>query len=398
MAICAAQRAAQQRLAYAFRVAISQRAKSELGGLIWGLLAIALSTLVSWPARAHSQPTDLIMIYLLGVVIVATRFSVIVSLVTALCATALFDFLFIPPLMVFTAPDPNNLVIFLVMPVVAAVVSVLNKRLRQERALARRGEENTRTLHSLASAVQRAELEVETERMRNALLSAVSHDLKTPLAAIIAAGSTLRDPEACLDEVTRAELLNTIVEAAERLDGVVTNLLSATRLDSGRLVISTAAEEVEELIGAVLSRFSERLRQRAVTLDVPKDLPQVRVDAQLIELVLINLMENALRYTSEGTPLHIRAGVSPAGVVVEVADEGPGISPDELEKVFEKFYRGGAARKNDGGTGLGLMICRAAILAHGGRIAAKQRPGGGATIEFSLPISGPTPNRSSLGT
>ncbi|HEX3776405.1 MAG TPA: ATP-binding protein [Polyangiaceae bacterium] len=498
-------------------MAISERARSELGGLIWGLLAIVLSTIVSWLARTHTQPTDLIMIYLLGVVIVATRFSVVVSLLTALCAIALFDFVFIPPLMVLTLPDPNNLVIFLVMPVVAAVVSVLNKRLRQERALARRGEENTRTLYllaqdlsaaarteqlalvgashlervfgararvllatdnqlppangvlerdaelaerafatrevvvderetgsgvwqpllgsrgavgmialsfepgqraldldrlqllqacaaqlaiaveraSLGSAVQRAELEVETERLRSALLSAVSHDLKTPLAAIIAAGSTLRDPEARLDEATRAELLNTIVEAAERLDGVVTNLLSATRLDSGALELTTGAEEVEELIGAVLSRFSERLRQRAVTLDVPKDLPQVRVDAQLIELVLVNLVENSLRYTSEGSALHIRAGASPDGVLVEVADEGPGISPDELEKVFEKFYRGRAARQNDGGTGLGLMICRAAILAHGGRIAAKQRPGGGAAIEFSLPISGAKINRSS---
>jgi two-component system, OmpR family, sensor histidine kinase KdpD len=167
----------------------------------------------------------------------------------------------------------------------------------------------------------------------------------------------------------------------------VTNLLSATRFDSGSIELKTSTEEVEELIGAVLSRFSERLRERVVTLDVPKTLPQVQVDPQLIELVLLNLVENALRYTSEGTALHLRAGVRSDGVFVEVADEGPGILTEELEKVFEKFYRGSAARKNDGGTGLGLMICRAAIRAHGGRIAAQERPGGGAAIEFTLPIA-----------
>ncbi|HWZ88774.1 MAG TPA: ATP-binding protein [Polyangiaceae bacterium] len=485
--------------------------RKQLSHVALGLFVVGVSTIASYFARPHTQLADLIMIYLLGVVIVALRSSVLVSLITALCAITVFDFLFIPPLMVLTAPEPNNFVMFLVMPVVAAVVSVLNQRLRRERALARRSEASTRTLYllaqdlsgtasaeqlvalgtrhldqvfganvcvllatpdgqlpapsgsesrgraklaqqawtkcaavlddtagelavwqpllgshgpvgvigltfreerhaldvdelrlieacaaqlgsaveraSLGTAVQRVQLEVETERLRSALLSAVSHDLKTPLAAIIAAGSTLRNPDARLDLATRAELLNTIVEAAERLDGVVTNLLSATRLDSGPIELSTNAEEVEELIGAVLSRFSERLGERRVELDIPKDLPQVSVDAQLIEHVLINLVENALRYSPEGSALHIRAGVGSDGVFVEVADEGPGILPDELSKVFEKFYRGSAARKNDGGTGLGLMICRAAIRAHGGRISAQQRAGGGAAIEFTLPIA-----------
>jgi two-component system, OmpR family, sensor histidine kinase KdpD len=485
--------------------------RKQLSHIAWGMFAVVVSTAVSWLARPHTQLTDLIMIYLLGVVIVATRFSVLVSLITALVAITVFDFLFIPPLMILTAPEPNNLIIFLVMPVVAAVVSVLNNRLRLERALARRSEASTRALYllaqdlsgavsaeqlvslgarhlehvfeakvqvllaateeqlvlqaggeaaagarlarqawvkgeaavddthrgfrvwqpllgslgpvgviglvfeeggrvldseelrllqacaaqlagaveraSLGAAVQRAQLEVETERLRSALLSTVSHDLKTPLAAIIAAGSTLGNPEATLDLATRSEMLNTIVEAAERLDGVVTNLLSATRFDSGSIELKTSTEEVEELIGAVLSRFSERLRERVVTLDIPKTLPQVQVDPQLIELVLLNLVENALRYTSEGTALHLRAGVHSDGVFVEVADEGPGIWAEELEKVFEKFYRGSAARKNDGGTGLGLMICRSAIRAHGGRITAQERSGGGAAIEFTLPIA-----------
>ncbi len=231
---------------------------------------------------------------------------------------------------------------------------------------------------------------IETERTRNALLSAVSHDLKTPLSAIIAAGTTLADSDSRLDPATRTELTFTIVEAAERLDGLLTNLLSATRLESG-LVLAKSVEALDELIGAVLSHFAERLGKRAVKLDVPADLPLVSVDAKLIELVLSNLVENALRYTPDETRLHISAARTQGQVLVSVADEGVGILEAEREQVFEKFFRGSSAKANDGGMGLGLMICRAVVRAHGGQISAKARVGGGACIEFSLPVadSGP---------
>ncbi|HWZ91043.1 MAG TPA: ATP-binding protein, partial [Polyangiaceae bacterium] len=244
---------------------------------------------------------------------------------------------------------------------------------------------------SLGSAVQRAQVQIETERTRNALLSTVSHDLKTPLSAIIAAGTTLSDEHSKLDAATRSQLTNTIVEAAERLDGLVTNLLSATRLESGTIVLTKSVEALDELIGAVLSRFAERLGTRVVKLDVPGELPLLSVDPKLIELVLINLVENALRYTPEETPIHISATFAEGEVVVNVADEGAGIAESEREKVFEKFFRGNLARSNDGGAGLGLMICRAAVRAHGGRILAKARRGGGACIEFSLPVAPPAP-------
>jgi two-component system, OmpR family, sensor histidine kinase KdpD len=240
---------------------------------------------------------------------------------------------------------------------------------------------------SLGSAVQHAQVQIETERTRNALLSTVSHDLKTPLSAIIAAGTTLANEHSSLDLATRAELTLTIVEAAERLDGLVTNLLSATRLESGTIMLTKSVEALDELIGAVLSRFAERLGTRLVKLDVPADLPLLSVDPKLIELVLINLVENALRYTPEETTLHVSARLVAGEVVVNVADEGAGILDTEREKVFEKFFRGSLARTNDGGAGLGLMICRAAVRAHGGRISAKARPGGGACIEFSLPVA-----------
>jgi two-component system, OmpR family, sensor histidine kinase KdpD len=161
-------------------------------------------------------------------------------------------------------------------------------------------------------------------------------------------------------------------------------------------VLTKSVEALDELIGAVLSRFAERLGTRVVQLDVPADLPLLSVDPKLIELVLINLVENALRYTPEETALHISARRAQNEVVVNVADEGAGISEVEREKVFEKFFRGSLARSNDGGAGLGLMICRAAVRAHGGRILAKGRPGGGACIEFSLPIAERDPVRLDL--
>lgn len=354
---------------------MNARKPSEAQGVAWGFLTLVASAVISRSVRPYAELTDLIMIYLLGVVLIATRFSTAVSVGTAVLSILSFDFLFIPPPLVFAFPDLKSIVTFSVMIVVAGVISKLNARLRAEQAASRRSEEG----------VQRAQVQIETERMRNALLSTVSHDLKAPLSAIIAAGTTLSNEQSNLDWATRAELSATIVEAAERLEGLVTNLLSATRLEAGTIALNRSVEAIDELVGAVLSRFAARLGARVVHLDIPPDLPLLSVDPKLIELVLVNLVENALRYTPEQTPLHISARSTDDEVVVSVADEGAGISELERENVFEKFFRGSQARSNDGGAGLGLMICRAAVGAHGGRISALSRPGGGARIEFTLP-------------
>ncbi len=494
---------------------MSMRKPSEIQGSAWGLLTVLASTLISHLVRPYAELTDLIMIHLLGVVLIAMRCSRAVSLGTAVASILSFDFLFIPPALVFNSPDLKSGVTFVVMLIVAAVISTLNERVRREQAASRRSEATTLSLYrlaqdlngavrvdevvtagvehialalgararvllgaselslgpdqrgwlsdqdlraasrawterhavrevgsgdskifqpllglrspvgmlalapdpergtddddlrliaafaaqlasaieriSLGSAVQHAEVQIETERMRNALLSTVSHDLRTPLSTIIAAGTTLADDDAQIDGKTRTELTHTIVEAAERLDGLVTNLLSATRMESGQIVLTKSVEALDELVGAVLSRFAERLGGRLVNLDLPADLPLLAVDPMLIEQVLINLVENALRYTPEDTPLYLSARAGPGRVTVEVADEGAGIAESEREKVFDKFFRGSLARSNDGGAGLGLMICRAAVLAHGGQISARSRPGGGACIEFSLPIADSPP-------
>lgn len=237
--------------------------------------------------------------------------------------------------------------------------------------------------NALSQAALDAEVSAETERLRNELLSAVSHDLKTPLSSILAASTALLNRPPAPDE--NVALLQTIVDEAERLDTLLTNLLSVTRLESGSVQLRRTPEALDDLVLSVLSRLSNRLEGRSVDVDVPADLPLVLVDAVLIDQVLMNLLENVLRYTPSGSPVGVRILVREEEVALEVRDRGPGIAPDEREKVFERFFRGKQAKRSDGGTGLGLTICRAVARAHGGRIALRPRPSGGTTVEFVLP-------------
>jgi two-component system sensor histidine kinase KdpD len=241
-------------------------------------------------------------------------------------------------------------------------------------------------LLALGEAARRAEVDTELERNRNALLSAVSHDMKTPLASIMTAGSSLLRDQRQKDPATR-ELFETIVQESERMNGMITNLLNVTRLESGNAILNKEIEAIDDLVFAVLSRFSRRLVGRQVRVDIPKDLPMVSVDPVLIEQLLANLLENALRYTPGGSAIEISGTTDESGVSVAVSDHGPGISAMERERVFERFYRGLSAKHNDGGTGLGLTICRAVVHAHGGSIGLFSREGGGTSARFTLPFT-----------
>jgi two-component system sensor histidine kinase KdpD len=239
----------------------------------------------------------------------------------------------------------------------------------------------------LASAMHRSQLEAETERMRSSLLSAVSHDLKTPLANIVAAGSTLLGRRNAVDSATQQELLSSIVGEGERLSRLVQNLLSVTRLESPTIQLKLSAEPIDEIVAAAIERLRPQLGPRSVAVDVPSHLPWVLAEPALIEQVLSNLIENAIRYAGPDTSISVSAQVADGGVDVQVVDQGPGIPEDERDKVFEKFYRGARARADEGGAGLGLTICRAIVRAHGGKIAVRGREGGGTLVEFTLPVA-----------
>ena len=237
-----------------------------------------------------------------------------------------------------------------------------------------------------ADEARKAQVEVEMEKSRNALLNSVSHDLRTPLSAITGAASTLLEQDDRMPAASRRELAETISEEAAHLSRLVTNLLEMTRLESGAAKVRKELCPIEEVVGSALTRLEKQLSGHRVATHIPADLPLAPLDVILTEHVFINLLENAVKYTPAGSTIEISATASDREVTVEIADRGPGISPGDEKKIFEKFYRGKLAGSASG-VGLGLTICRAVVEAHGGKIWAENRPGGGASFRFTLPLA-----------
>lgn len=244
----------------------------------------------------------------------------------------------------------------------------------------------------LALAAHDAELRVETEELRNSLLSSVSHDLRTPLAAISGAGTSLLAQDS-LDSATKHELLVTIVDESQRLSRLVENLLDMTRLESGKLQLHPQWHVLEELVDSALARVRKLTTDHPVTVSLPQDLPLISVDGLLLEQVLVNLLENAARYTPAGTKISITADKQGSKLILQVRDNGPGLAAGQEERLFEKFYQA-PDRLPDSrrGVGLGLAICRAILAAHHGTIMARNAEPSGAVFEIQLPLLTPPAN------
>ena len=230
---------------------------------------------------------------------------------------------------------------------------------------------------------------VETERLRAALLSSVSHDFRTPLASILGASTTLLEQGDALSPDERREILGAVRDESERLTRLVRNLLDMTRLESGALAVKREWQHLEEAIESALRRTERALRGREVSVRLPDDLPLVPIDGVLIEQVFINLLENAAAYTPPGSPIDIAARALPGAVAVEVGDRGPGVPLEQRDAIFRPFQRGG--RKEGAGVGLGLAIADGIVRAHGAKMSVLARPGGGALFAFELPIVGAVP-------
>jgi two-component system sensor histidine kinase KdpD len=484
----------------------------------YGLAAtvVVFCTASSWAMFPYFELSNIIMVYLLGVVGVSAWTGRGPSVLASVLSVLAFDFFFVPPYLSFTVLDSQYIVTFSVMLIVALVISGLTVRIRGQAASARERERRTATLYALsrelagtrgmkelldvavrhllevfggqivillpnttgrldvcagsvapvemdphdvaasqwayehrqmagigtdnllsshmlfvpllasrgivgvlgmrldeahaletpeqrhlletfsnqiALAVERgllaeeahtAQISAQTEHLRNALLSSVSHDLRTPLASITGSASSLLESGDSLDARTRRELLQAIHEEADRLNRLVQNLLEMTRLESGAVTVRKEWHPIEELVGAALGRLGTRLGARPVLTRIPADLPLVPLDGVLIEQLLLNLIDNALKYTPEASPIEIAASVDDGGVAVEVADRGPGLAPEDQQRVFDKLYRGQAEAGR--GSGLGLAICRGIVEAHGGRIWAENRSEGGVAFRFTLPV------------
>ena len=325
------------------------------------LVVIAVATLIGMALFEFATLTEITMLYLIAIA-VASLAGRGPSLLAASLAVALFDLCFVPPRFTFAVVDPRYLLTFAVMFAAGIAISTLTTRLRRQERDARE-----------------ASVRAHTEELRTALLSAVSHDLRTPLAVITGAATALRDDDAHLTDSARRELLNQIVEDATRLERVLGNLLQLSRMESGK-VPNRELIPVEELVGAALTRMEPALVGWKIDLDIPAELT-VAVDAVLFEHVLINLIDNALKHGSG--PLSIRAWSSGSAIVFEVHDHGQGIPVELSATLFDKFVRA----SNAPGAGLGLAVVRAIVAAHGGRVAAAVVPGGGGCFRVELPAN-----------
>lgn len=242
----------------------------------------------------------------------------------------------------------------------------------------------------LAIEAAEARIRAEAEQVRSSLLSSVSHDLKTPLAAIAGASSSLLEAPS-LDDQTKRQLLETVAEESARLNRLLENILQMSKLDAGAAAPRKQWHVMEEIVGSALHRTRRELQHHSVDIRLPPDLPLVFVDGLLLEQLIVNLLENAARYTPEATQIAITAAVDGSSLRLTVADRGPGIPPGLEEKIFEKFYRASPIADAGRGSGLGLAICRAIAKAHGGNISASSRPEGGAAFIVRLPLAKDAP-------
>jgi two-component system sensor histidine kinase KdpD len=228
--------------------------------------------------------------------------------------------------------------------------------------------------------------------MRNALLASISHDMRTPLAAILGSVTTLSGQRDSLTGAQQEELLHNIEDEAQQMSMTAENILQLARLSSDKVDLRRDWESIGEIIGTVVGRQRARGDRRLV-VKIEPDLPLVRIDAVLIEKVLSNLIENAIRHAPGISPVEISAGADTGGVCVSVDDRGPGLGVADPQRLFANFHRESA----QGGAGLGLAICKTIVELHGGRIEAREREGGGATFMFSLPRPADAPSLDNRG-
>lgn len=488
------------------------------GNLLVSALTPLLLTLLDWPFRSVLKPSNILLIYLLGVFFAALRFGLWPSMLASLTSAGAFAYFFAPPIFSFAIADQDNLLGLAVMLVIGTVTSKLAETVRVQSRAATLREKRASALYRLSKELAEARLEpdiieigvrhiyaefgcnntilladragelaypnqkfwpssarsadlsvarwvfnhgkiaghggeyfsqaaalylpltgamrtigvlvlepfdadrlaqdeqrlfldtfigqivqtleraylveqtkeaslkIQSETLRNSLLSSISHDLRTPLATIVGAASTLETDEDRLTDGKRKQLVQTISSEAHRMADLTTKILEMARLEAGEVSLNRQWYEPEEIIGSALRRLDKTLKQRQVNIQIANSQALIYVDAVLLQQVLINLLDNAVKYSAIDSPIDILVETTQEGVAIQIADRGIGISPGFEEKIFDKFFQihpEGA----QSGVGLGLSICRAIVEAHGGDISAGRRKGGGSVFKLRLPCS-----------
>src|SRR6476660_4412670 len=347
--------------------------------------ALALFTGAIELLKGHVPVLSLAVLYLLAIIPVAVAWGIVYAVGTAIGSMLAFNFFFVEPLYTFTVEDTKNWFALLVFLVTAVVVSELATRSRRraeeaEQALAalqRLTEERER----LAEGVLEAEALRRSDALKTALLRAVSHDLRSPLTAILASADALASPGLALEPEDRLALAETIRSETTRLDRVVEQLLDLSRLEAGAAEPHRELWSVDELVGQALSGLGADATR--VRVEIGPETPPVEVDAAQVERVLANLLDNALHYSPAGSGVLVRAEPGATELRLHVVDRGPGLPPEEREALFQPFRRGTEGRR---GSGLGLSIARGFAEANGGRLWAQDDPGGGHLV-LALPLA-----------
>jgi two-component system, OmpR family, sensor histidine kinase KdpD len=492
------------------------RDKHTYGARLWGIAIPLALTLVDWPFREILTPSNILLVYLLGVFFVALRFGLLPSILASLTSTAAFAFFFAPPIFSFAIADQENLVGLAVMLVVGGITSNLAENIRQQTQVAENRERRVLALYRLskelaearwereiieigvrhihaefggrntllfpnrtnklcypgepplnislqgadlgvarrvfnhgqmaghgtntlpneaavyiplngstgtigvlvlesvdlrriflpeqrqlldtyvnqivhtleraksAEQTKDATLKMQAETLRNSLLSSISHDLRNPLATIVGAACTLEMDEDRLDKDRRRKLVTVISEEAQRMSELTIKILDMARLEAGEVVLNRQWYAPEEIVGSALRRLDKKLKTRPVNILMADNLALIHVDAVLLQQVIVNLLDNADKYSPAGLSIDISVEATPLGMSIAVADRGPGIPESLQQKIFDKFFRVNEESAQSG-VGLGLSICRAIVEAHGGKIQATNRSGGGTLFQLYLP-------------
>ena len=376
--------------------------KQSLGYIV-AVIVIATATAVLKIFGGHINPTTVALTFLLIVLFVATAWGSKPAVLASLLAVACFNFFFLPPYGTFTIADPHNWIAFFAFLVTAVTVGQLSSRARrraEEANVARL--EIERLYHELQDTFERssqAKALKQSERLKSALLDAVTHDLRTPLTAIKASVTTLLDDQLAtkdardstrLGEEGRQEMLDVINEEADRLDHFIEGLMELARIEAGEMQLRRKWSSVDEIIMAAMKRAEPRTRAHRIELWLDDEMPSVNVDERALVEVVYTLVDNAAKYSSPGSLIRVAAKAGADTTVnLIVEDQGPGIPPELRERVFDKFFR--AMRDGDlgrpSGTGMGLAIAQGIAEAHGGRIWIEDGAGGrGTKFVVALPI------------
>jgi two-component system sensor histidine kinase KdpD len=369
----------------------------KVSGYLFAVCGVAAVTGALAPFNDRLSSTTVALALLLIVLFAATGWGSRPAVLAALLGVACFNFFFLPPLYTFTIADPQNwvaLVAFLITAIVAGELSARAKRRAEEAEAGRLEIERLYNEYRVAAErARQAEVFEQSERLKSALLDAVTHDLRTPLTSVKAAVTTLLDEsEIMLDDEARREFLEIINEEADRLNYFVENMVELARIEAGAISPRRRWSSVEEIVAMARARTEGLTRNHRIEINIESELPAARIDASLIAEVLYSLMDNAAKYSPAGSRIKISARrAEDEMIMIAVEDEGRGIPAELRERVFDKFFRataeGAASLGRPKGLGMGLAIARGIVEAHSGRIWVESGANGvGARVAFAIPV------------